>query len=133
MKLNQLLGLLLTVIILSACSSFGTLGIVTKTSIDPASVLKSGRGYKEIGPAEGKACRYFLLAIIPWGDSTFSTAVDRALSANGGDALINVSVESSLWGWIPIYNVFSWTCTTAKGIAVKFEEAPKPPSAPASE
>jgi hypothetical protein len=32
-----------------------------------------------------------------------------------------VSVETSLYGFIPIYNVYSFTCTTVKGIAIKFE------------
>jgi len=36
--------------------------------------------------------------------------------------LLNVSVSSSLYGFIPIYNVFSYTCTNVKGIAIKFEE-----------
>ena len=121
MKINQLLCLVVAVLVSVACSSFGTLGIVTKSSSDPGALLKSGRNYKEIGPAEGQACRHFILAIIPFGDSAFSTAVDRALSANGGDALINVSVQTSLYGFIPIYNVYSYTCTTVKGIAVKFE------------
>ncbi len=121
MKVNQLVCLLVVALTLTACSSFGTLGIVTKSSGDPGALLRSGRTYKEIGPAEGQACRYFVLAVIPFGDSTFSSAVDNALAASGGDALINVSVESSLYGFIPIYNVFSFTCTTVKGIAVKFE------------
>jgi bacteriorhodopsin len=47
--------------------------------------------------------------------------VDDALVQRGGDALLNVSVETSLYGFIPIYNVYSFTCTTVRGIAVKFE------------
>ena len=128
MKVNHFLCLLTAVIILAACSSFGTLGIVTKSSTDPAAILKSGRNYKDIGPVEGQACRHFILAIIPFGDSAFSTAVDKALSASGGDALINVSVQSSLYGFIPWWNIYSFTCTTVRGIAVKFEEAEKKPA-----
>ena len=63
----------------------------------------------------------FLLGIIPWGDSTVATAMDKALAENGGDALINVSVTTSLYGFVPIYNVFAFTCTTVEGIAIKFE------------
>jgi len=106
---------------LTGCTSVGNLGIVTKPSADAASLLKSGRAYKELGPAEGEACRHFLLAVIPWGDSSFSTAVNNALAEKGGDALVNVTVSSSLYGFIPIYNVYSYTCTTVKGIAVKFQ------------
>ena len=70
--------------LLAACSSVGTLGIVTRSTADPASIFKSGRTYQEIGPAEGQACRFFVIAVIPFGDSTFSTAVERALAERGG-------------------------------------------------
>lgn len=117
----SLTGLFVVIFLLTGCTSVGNLGIVTKPSADAASLLKSGRAYKELGPAEGEACRHFLLAIIPWGDSSFSTAVNNALAEKGGDALVNVTVSSSLYGFIPIYNVYSYTCTTVKGIAVKFQ------------
>jgi hypothetical protein len=54
----------------------------------------------------------FVIAVIPFGDSTFSKAVDDALASRGGDALINVTVSSSLYGFVPIYNVYSFTCTS---------------------
>jgi hypothetical protein len=110
-----------SVMLIAGCSSSGTLGIVTRSSADPASLLKSGRTFQELGPVEGQACRHFVLAIIPWGDGDFAHAVDQALENKGGDALLNVSVETSLYGFIPIYNVYSFTCTTVKGIAIKFE------------
>jgi hypothetical protein len=47
--------------------------------------------------------------------------VEDALQQKGGDALINVTVTSSLYGFIPIYNVYSYTCTEVKGVAVKFQ------------
>jgi len=109
------------VMFLSGCSSSGTLGIVTQSSADPASLLRSGRAFKELGPVEAQTCRHFVLAIIPWGQGDFGHAVDEALAQKGGDALLNVSVETSLYGFVPIYNVYSFTCTTVKGIAVKFE------------
>jgi len=106
---------------LAGCSSSGTLGIVTRSTADPASLLRSGRTFQEIGPAEGQACRHFVLAIIPWGEGDFTKAVDKALEQRQGDALLNVSVETSLYGFVPIYNVYSFTCTTVKGVAVKFK------------
>jgi hypothetical protein len=30
------------------------------------------------------------------------------------------SVETSLYGFIPIYNLFANTCTTVRGVAIKF-------------
>ena len=112
---------LLIALALTACTSVGTIGIMTKPSLDAASLLRSGRAFQELGPVKGRACRHFLVAIIPWGDSTVSTAMDNALQERGGDALINVTVSTSLYGFVPIYNVYSFTCTTVRGIAVKFE------------
>ena len=109
------------ILLLAACSSTGNLGMVTKSVAAPGSLLTSSQPYKVIGPAKGKACRYFLLGIIPWGDSTLKTAMDKALAETGGDALINLSVSSSLYGFVPFYNVFCFTCTTVEGIAIKFE------------
>jgi hypothetical protein len=40
-------------------------------------------------------------AIIPWGESDFGAAVDKALVERGGDALLNMTVETSLYGFIP--------------------------------
>jgi len=106
---------------ISGCASVGTVGMITRSSIDPLSVVKSAHTVKDLGPAEGQACRYFLLAIVPWGKSDLQVAVDHALVKLGGDAIVNVAVSSGLYGFIPIYNVFSYTCTTVKGTAVKFE------------
>jgi len=108
------------------CTSVGSLGIVTRPSANNAELLKSGVAFEELGPAEGKACRHFILAIIPFGDSTFSAAVEEALAQRGGDALLNVTVSSSLYGFIPIYNVYSLTCTAVQGIAVKFKSKTLP-------
>ena len=116
-----LLSFALMALVITGCSSSGTLGIVTRSTADAGGLLKAGRSFQDLGPTEGTACRHFVLAIIPWGDSTFSTAVDNALQQKGGDALINVTVTSSLYGFIPIYNVYSFTCTEVKGIAVKFQ------------
>ena len=115
------LSFALMILVVTGCSSSGTLGIVTRSTADASGLLKSGRSFQDLGPVEGSACRHFVLAIIPWGDSTFSTAVENALQQKGGDALINVTVTSSLYGFIPIYNVYSFTCTEVKGIAVKFQ------------
>jgi hypothetical protein len=120
--MKEKLLLLLAVMLLAGCSSTGSLGMVVKSTADPGALLKNQTTFREIGPASGEACRYFVLAIIPFGQSDVAAAVDEALTKSGGDALLNVSVSSSLYGFIPIYNVFSYTCTNVKGIAVKFED-----------
>ncbi|MBF6570436.1 MAG: hypothetical protein IVW54_16340 [Candidatus Binataceae bacterium] len=103
----------------------GSLGIITKSSVDPVSFLKRGHSVTDLGQVRGRACRYFVLAVIPWGNSDIQTAVDQALAGTGGDALVNVSTSTSLYGFIPVYNIFSFTCTTVTGTAVKLNgEAP---------
>ena len=114
--------LILAIVLFTGCTSVGTLGIVTKSTGDPGAMLRNAQPYKELGPAQGEACRYFLLGVAPWGDATLSAAVDNALSNVGGDALINVSVSNSLYGFLPIYNIFAFTCTSVNGIAIKFEK-----------
>lgn len=109
-------------LVMVGCTSTGNLGIVTKPSADNAERLRSGVKFEELGPAEGSACRHFVIAVIPFGDSSFSKAVEKALAQHGGDALINVTVSSSLYGFIPIYNVYSFTCTSVSGIAVKYKQ-----------
>lgn len=113
--------LLVMTLLVTGCTSVGTLGIVTKSTGDPGAMLRNAQPYKELGPVEGEACRFFLLAIVPWGNATLSTAVDDALAKVGGDALINVTVSNSLYGFIPLYNLFSYTCTDVKGIAIKLQ------------
>ncbi len=103
MRTVQGICLELAVLLVTGCTSVGSLGIVTKPNADAANLLKSGKNFQELGSVEGNTCRHFILAIIPFGDSAFSTAVDKALAQKDGDALINVTVSSSLYGFIPIY------------------------------
>lgn len=120
--MKEKLLLLSVVMLLAGCSSAGSLGMVVRSTADPGALLKNQTSFREIGPAAGEACRFFVLAVLPFGQSDVSAAVDEALNASGGDALLNVTVSSSLYGFIPVYNFFSYTCTNVKGIAVKFED-----------
>ncbi|UCH91047.1 MAG: hypothetical protein JSU60_08135 [Nitrospirota bacterium] len=115
------LALIVLVVFLPGCTSTGTLGIITKSSANPAKLLQSAQDFEELGLTEGEACRHFILAIIPFGNSNLEEAVNKALEKTGGDALINVSATSSLYGFVPLYNVYSYTCTTVRGIAIKFK------------
>ena len=107
----------------SACVSTGQIGIITRSDANPAELITEARPYRSLGPVRARACRYFALAIVPWGDNAMSTAVDEALDKSGGDALLNVTVSSSLFGFIPYYNIFSYTCTSLNGTAIRFEHA----------
>jgi hypothetical protein len=113
---------------LAGCTSVGQVGLMTRPGADVGAIVREARPYSELGAVEGEACRNFLLGVIPWGDSSASTAMANALEKVGGDALINVSVETSLYGFIPIYNVFTNTCTAVRGIAIKFAEDEKAPA-----
>ncbi len=115
------LGLLLLCVLASGCSSTGRLGLLTKSSANPAELLESAQEFEELGLTEGRGCRHFVIGIIPFGNSDIEEAVNDALKKTGGDALINVSTETSLYGFIPIYNVYAFTCTTVKGTAIKFK------------
>ena len=121
MKITLLFLSVTLITIMAGCTSVGSLGLVTRTSSDPGALLKGEHPYEEVGPAEGQACRFFILAIIPGGNSDISRAVERALDSSGGDALLNITTATSLYGFIPIYNLFGYTCTTVKGIAIKFQ------------
>jgi hypothetical protein len=112
---------LLILLALVGCSSTGNLGAVSRSMGDPGALYRQETSYREIGPASGRACRYFLLGVIPWGDATVQAAVDEALKEKGGDAMINVSVQTGLYGFVPIYNIFCFTCTHVQGIAIEFE------------
>jgi hypothetical protein len=48
-------------------------------------------------------------------------AVEDALDEVGGDVLINVTTTSSLYGFLPIYNILGFTCTSVNGFAVKLQ------------
>jgi len=125
MRVRALVVVLVAVMV-AGCSSTGTLGMAVKSMADPGSLLKGGRGYTEIGPAYSQSCRFTAIGIIPWGNGTAAAAIDDALAASGGDALLNVSITNSLYTFIPYWNVFCYTCTSVSGVAVKFD----PPKTP---
>src|SRR5258708_38201929 len=99
LRLFGLLGLLS--LSLTSCTSVGSLGIITKSSVDPVSVIGKSRSFKDLGPAEGQACPYFALPVIPWGDSDIPTAAARALPASAGAVLVNVPTATRLAGFGP--------------------------------
>ncbi len=119
MMLKRLALAAVLLAIVAGCSSTEQVGLITRPTSEPGSLLTEQRSYSSLRPVEGRSCRYFLLGVIPWGDS--QSALEDALEASGGDAIINATVETSLYGFAPIYNIFSFTCTTVRGIAVKYD------------
>lgn len=112
---------LLLFLALPGCVSTGTVGVIAKSGADPLRLVSGEHPFVELGPAYARSCRFFVLSVVPFGDSTLSTAVEDALAVTGGDALLNASVSSSLFGFIPLYNLFAYTCTSVKGTAIRFE------------
>ena len=121
--MHRFIALALTGLAVAGCTSVGQVGMMTPPTANVGAIIKEARSYTEIGPVEGEACRYFALGVAPWGDSTSSKAMENALAGTGGDAIINASVETSLYGFIPIYNAFAYTCTTVRGIAISLDES----------
>jgi len=120
--MKKMLAVLVLVSAFSACTSVGNLGIIAKSRADMASILRSGQTFQELGPVEGTACRHFFFGIAPWGNADIQKATDRALEKGGGDAIINVTTTNSLYGFIPMYSIYSFTCTTVRGTAIKLQK-----------
>lgn len=103
------------------CSSTANHGLLTGPLANPVDLVQEAHEIEEIGPVEGRRCRFFFVNVFPWGDSTTGAALEKALQGTGGDAIVNSTVITSLYGFVPIYNVLSFTCTTVKGVAVRFD------------
>ena len=110
----------------SGCSSQGRVGILSRgfsLEADAGALLQYGRGFDELGPVQGEACRHLILLAIPWGGGSFgwgtatvSYALEEALKVKGGDALLNVRVTTSLYNFL----IYAFTCTTVEGTAIRF-------------
>lgn len=111
-------GSLMVVILLTGCTSIGSLSLIARSDADVARLFQSGQTVEKLGPVEATACRHFILAIVPFGNADVSKAVDKALAGTKGNALINVTTATSLYGFIPVYNVYSFSCTTVRGTAI---------------
>jgi hypothetical protein len=118
----RIIAFLAAAFFLAGCTSVGSMGLVTNSGANPAELLENHHSYEELGPVKGTACRAHFLGVIPAGNSTFEKAVHEALTESGGDAMVNVTVSSSLYTFIPIYNVLATTCTTVKGTAIRIVE-----------
>ena len=82
--------------IVLAAFSVSTAGCVgSAAGIAPSTTPITARdSYVELGPATGSAWGGNILFIFPMGAGDTSTAIERALEASGGDALINVTLEN---------------------------------------
>jgi hypothetical protein len=72
--------------------------------------------YRELGPAQGQDCVYYLLGFIPLsdGNETKDAVADALTKAPGASALVKVSVDT----YSQYFIVFSRVCTQVYGVAV---------------
>ena len=128
------IGLFTGLLVASGCTSTGTLGLLsnseTEADLGPHDSHKFHRVGAEI---TGTACRHFILGLVPWGDSDMETAMRDAFKKNPSlhaDGLVHVSTSTSLYNFFPLYNVYTLTCTTVKGIPIRFDHSPSGASKP---
>jgi hypothetical protein len=108
----------------AGCTSVGNAGLIMRSSADPMKVVKSS--YRELGPVEASGCRFLIVGVVPAGNADPGHVLDKALKQMNADALLNVTTSNSLYGFVPIYNVFSITCTSIRGTAISFDQPATP-------
>jgi len=125
----RMLGLCIFAAALCACSTLGRVGVMALYN-NPG--FKVGK-YKEIGLAdpktgkvpqvEGSTCRCIWFGLIPSGDSDVSQALVKSLEkSRDADALVDVTVKTSLYHYVFPYSVLTISCVTVKGTPVQFWE-----------
>lgn len=106
----------ITLFALAGCETTGQLGLVTRSSVDPESLLKSGKAYRELGPVWGKVCSYRTAA------DNFAKVVEDALAQVDADALINVTTSTHRYPYLALRDKVMDSCTRVQGTAIKFIE-----------
>jgi hypothetical protein len=100
--------------------------VVTGCAHHPGGVAASstpieGRRYRVLGHAEGTDSHVLLFGLIPIkGSNSTRTAMDRAVRSRGGDALIDVTVETYTQWWIILIR----RAVKVEGMAIRFESTP---------
>ena len=124
-------SLALGALLLAGCTSTGSLGIVSNSETEADLGPHDPHTFHRVGSEiSGTACRHFILGILPLGSSDIEAAMKKALSSHPelkADGLVHVATQSSLYGFFPLYNVYTVTCTTVKGIPIRFDHSPDAP------
>lgn len=122
------------ILFFTSCTSTGTIGLIASVESEVNRGVHEPHTFHTVGPeVNGTACRHFILGIFPWGDSDIESAMRDALMKNPSmhaDGLINVSTSTSLYNFLPIYNVYTLTCTTIQGVPIKYDDAKKTSDSP---
>jgi hypothetical protein len=85
--------------------------------IAPSTTPIEGKSYIVLGDAEGTDSYVLLFGLIPiFGSNSTQEAIKDALESENGDALIDVTVETSVQWWI----LFIRQVIRVKGKAIRF-------------
>jgi hypothetical protein len=121
-------GVLVLILGVAGCTSTGSIGLLSSSETEADLGPHDSHKFHRVGSQiEGTACRHFILGLIPWGNSDVETAMKDAFKRNPGlqaDGLVHVTTSTSLYGFFPIYNAYTLTCTTVRGIPIRFEHIP---------
>ncbi len=93
----------------------------------PSSKPLQQGGYDELRPASATDCLWTLFGLIPISSgNTLQGALQKAIAAGGGDALIQVTADSFYQHFI----VVARSCTQVEGVGARSRGASAPPLAP---
>ena len=102
---------ILLVLIVSGCAH-------APGGIAPSTTPLEGKEYVILGNASGSKSLVYLLGLFPISSAnTIRSAIADAVSSQGGDAMINVTVETYSQYWI----LFSRVVTSVYGDVIKFK------------
>lgn len=109
MKVKYLVLTVLAVTFTAGC-------IHSPGGIAPSTTPLTGQEYRILGDVTGTDTHFALFGFIPLtGSNTTQEAIDDALSSRGGDAMIDITVESYWQYWI----LFSRSVTAVYGKAIR--------------
>jgi hypothetical protein len=110
MKLKYLVLAILALTLTAGCASWPG-GVASSTA------PLNGRDYVVLGHAVGQDSMPLLLSFIPLsGPTTVQEAIDDAVKRQGGDAMINVTVDGYWHTWI----LFALCTTRVEGDVIRF-------------
>jgi hypothetical protein len=105
------MGILSAVVLASGCAH-------TPGGIAASTTPIEGRKYVNLGRVVSTDSRLMLFGLIPLtGSNTTREAIDAAVKGHGGDAMINVTVESYSQFWF----VLTRLVTNVDGDVIRFE------------
>jgi hypothetical protein len=108
------------VVLLAATLGLAIACVRVPATLAPSSTPLEGRAYDLIGPASATTRQSFILGIIPVQSEPelLSRTVESAYKQAGGDALIDVTVETMRRDYV----IFSTLTTEVHGKAIKFKD-----------